>query len=287
MNICGVVNKIANVAVLVFIISAAYSIKSVVFSAEENSNTISAITIGDRLEPFVDRFLVESFDKADLKLATPVEREIIFSFDKPWEGPAAAYCTILKDNNVYRLYYRGYCLNDLDDQQVTCMAESNDGILFFRPNLGLFDFKGSKENNIVWRGKESHNFAPFIDTRTDCPASEKWKALAGMPPLAFVSEDGIHWRQKEKDPVLTEGQFDSQNIAFWDSRYSFYRCYSRGWTEKEYGGFRAIRSATSEDFIHWNKFIMNQYATDVPLEHFYTNATIPYPPCTQYLFVVP
>lgn len=278
MNICRIMNKIANITLLLFsLICAGLSINSVVCNAEENSINTSSISIGNRLEPFVDRFLIESMQNAELRLSTPIEREIVFSFDKPWEGPASAYCTIVKDNNVYRLYYRGYCLNDLDDQQVTCMAESQDGIHFTRSNLQLFDFKGSKDNNIIWRGKESHNFAPFIDSRPDCPAAEKWKALAGMPPLAFVSADGIHWRQKEKEPVLTEGQFDSQNIAFWDNQSSLYRCYSRAWTKNDYGGFRAIRSATSADFIHWNKFIMNQYAADVPTEHFYTNATIPYP----------
>ena len=33
--------------------------------------------------------------------------------------------------------------------QLTCYAESHDGITWTRPSLGLFEFKGSKDNNIV------------------------------------------------------------------------------------------------------------------------------------------
>lgn len=235
------------------------------------------ITIGSRLEPFVDHFLIESLEGVQLRLNPPVPREVVFSFDQPWEGPSSAYCTILQDGNAYRLYYRGYCPADLDDQQVTCMAESQDGVHFTRPSLGLYEFHGSKENNIVWRGKEAHNFAPFLDANPHCPPGEKWKALAGLPPVAFVSEDGIHWRKKQEQPVITEGAFDSQNIAFWDTETGCYRSYSRSWTQGEFAGFRAIQSATSDDFLHWSRPVMNQYAAEVPVEHFYTNACLPYP----------
>jgi len=245
------------------------------------------ISLGGRLEPFVDTFLLESMDNAELRLQTPIEREIVFSFDQPWEGPSSAYCTVLRDGDAYRLYYRGYCPADLDDQQVTCMAESADGIHFTRPRLGLYEFNGSKDNNIVWQGKEAHNFAPFLDTRPQCPPHEKWKALAGLPPVAFVSEDGIHWRKKQEEPVITEGAFDSQNIAFWDAEAGYYRSYSRSWTKGEFAGFRTIQSATSSDFLHWSRPVMNQYAAGVPLEHFYTNACVPYPGAPHILLSFP
>ena len=36
--------------------------------------------------------------------------------------------------------------------QFACYAESNDGKTFTRPKLGLYEFKGSNENNIVLPG---------------------------------------------------------------------------------------------------------------------------------------
>lgn len=235
------------------------------------------LSIGGRLEPFVDLFLIESLETAELRLHPPTPREIVFTFDQPWEGPSSAYCTVLQDGNRYRLYYRGYCPDDLDAQQVSCMAESTDGIHFTRPRLRLYEFNGSKDNNIVWRGKEAHNFAPFLDANPHCPPDEKWKALGGLPPVAFVSADGIHWRKKQELPVLTEGAFDSLNIAFWDTEAGCYRSYSRSWTKGDFGGFRTIQSATSDDFLHWSKPVQNQYAAGIPIEHFYTNACVPYP----------
>ena len=41
---------------------------------------------------------------------------------------------------------------------------SKDGITWTKPKLGLFEFNGSKDNNIVLMGGASHNFACFKDT---------------------------------------------------------------------------------------------------------------------------
>ena len=46
---------------------------------------------------------------------------------------------------------------------MTCYAESKDGIHWTKPDLGLFEFDGSKKNNIVWDGPGAHNFTPFKD----------------------------------------------------------------------------------------------------------------------------
>src|SRR5439155_7136051 len=43
---------------------------------------------------------------------------------------------------------------------------------------------------------------------------------------------------------------------------------------KGWSGFRAIESRTSRDFIHWSDPQPNEYAPGVPMEHFYTSATI-------------
>ena len=64
-------------------------------------------------------------------------------------------------------------------REVTCYAESRDGIHWTKPELGLFEFNGSKQNNIVWDGPGTHNFTPFLDTNPACPPDAKYKALAG------------------------------------------------------------------------------------------------------------
>jgi hypothetical protein len=247
------------------------------------------VDIGGRWEPFVDRYLVQRLEGAELRLTEPQRREIVLTLDRPWEGPASAYFTVFRDGDRVRMYYRGHCPEDLAEEQVTCYAESSDGVHFERPSLGLYTFQGSRDNNIVYQGVEAHNFAPFRDTRPGCPPNERYKAVAGLSSklYAFVSEDGLRWRKLQTEPVMTKGAFDSLNIAFWDKVAGLYRCYSRAWTGGGYAGVRAIQSATSEDFVHWTEPVMNRYAEGVPMEHFYTNATVPHPGAEHILLAFP
>ncbi len=80
---------------------------------------------------------------------------------------------------------------DHSDAQVTCVAESTDGIHFTRPKLGLIEAGGTKDNNVIWRGVESHNFSPFLDANPDAKPDERYKALGG------VKQPGKNWHQGE------------------------------------------------------------------------------------------
>ena len=159
------------------------------------------------------------------------------------------------------------------------MVESSDGIHFTRPNLGLYEFQGSNENNIVYMGVEAHNFAPFLDTNPKAKPEARYKAVGGLESklFGFSSPDGIHWKKIQAGPLMTKGQFDSLNVVFWDEQTKRYRCYSRTWTGGGYNGFRAVQSSTSEDFIHWNDPVPNRHraahGSEAPHEHFYTSAT--------------
>ena len=86
------------------------------------------IDIGSRLELFVDRFLIDKLDGAELKMPEPRAEEKVLFFDKPWEGPTSAYVTVFKDGDRFRMYYRGSGQeNDPKPHELTCYAESEDG----------------------------------------------------------------------------------------------------------------------------------------------------------------
>ena len=241
-----------------------------------------SIDIGTRVEMFVDDWLIDPASRRNisLELQAPVRREVILTTDKPWEGIFSAYFTVLKDGPRFRMYYRGSGpVGDSSERQFTCYAESTDGIHFVRPNLGLHEFQKSKDNNIVLSGIESHNFAPFLDTNPAAKPSERYKALAGQASklFAFGSPDGLHWKRLQPDPVMTNGTFDSLNIAFWDVNSHCYRSYSRYFDRSEYRGLRSIQNNQSQDFLHWTDPQPNHYAEGVDKAHFYTNATFPCP----------
>ena len=217
------------------------------------------VDIGSRLELMVDGFIVAEYHGgARLQMHNPQPQNVVIIHDKPWEGKCNYY-TIFKDSNIYRMYYSA------SNGKATCYAESSNGINFTKPELGIIEFDSSKANNIIWNGDPiSHNFTPFKDTNPSCPPEQLYKALGGIDGsglLPLVSADGIHWSKMDNKPVLTDGWFDSQNVAFWDNQCGHYRVYYRDWhresplrrlrgimTDRVH---RGIKTATSDDFIHW------------------------------------
>jgi len=231
------------------------------------------VEIGSRLELFVDSFMIDSLTgSARRKLHHPQPREVVLTFDKPWEGPFCGYFTVMNDDGKFRMYYRGWPA--LEGEAYACLAESNDGVHWTRPNVGIFEFNGSTDNNIVWAGEGCHNFTPFKDTNPDCKPDERYKAVGSGPQgklVAFASPDGVKWRKLRDEPIITEGAFDSQNLVFWDELRGCYVEYHRGFRN----GVRDIMTATSKDFMNWPSPEWVDYG-DAPPEHLYTNATIPY-----------
>lgn len=241
------------------------------------------INVGSRRELFADSALIEKITgDARQQLQKPKPQEVVLTTGNPWEGNTCAYYTIFQDGNKYRMYYRGSHADPKTRKsqhpEVTCYAESEDGIHWRKPEMGLFEFKGSKKNNIVWDGIGTHCFTPFKDTNPDCASDAKYKAVArGYPRgkrglYVYKSKDGIHWEQWSKGPVITLGAFDSQNLTFWDPERKLYVAYYRNFRD----GKRDIMTCTSKDFLKWSKPVYLKI-TGAPRQHLYTNAVRPYP----------
>ncbi len=242
-----------------------------------------SINIGSRRELFVDRALVEDIQgDAKLQVHQPEAQEVVLTTDEPWEGNTCAYYTIFQDGELYRMYYRGSHFDEKTQKaghrEVTCYAESKDGVNWTKPNLGLVEWEGSKENNIILDGIGTHCFVAFRDDNPASPPEARYKGISrGRPKgkkglYVFQSPDGIHWSLIKEEPVITDGAFDSQNLAFWDSLSGQYVDYHRTFVN----GVRSIMTATSPDFVHWSKPILLKYP-GAPHQHLYTNAIRPYP----------
>ena len=232
------------------------------------------IDIGNRRELFVDEYLIESIDESlSLQVKRPDPQEVIFEADEPWEGNTSGYYSFFQDDDLYRMVYRGWQHDDKKKaahKEITCYAESRDGIHWTKPKLGLLEWNGSKENNIVWLGPGTHNFTAFLDTNPAVAPDARYKAFGGGRGglLPFASADCINWRLLQDKPIITHGAFDSQNLAFWDPDRNEYRAYWRYFGD----GVRAIRTATSKDFLHWENEADLKYPEGTPNEHLYTNA---------------
>lgn len=282
-------------------------IESRAANAQDKEQPPLALQIGSRRELFVDHRLIERLaGKAELRLQHPVPQEVVIEHGEPWEGSGCVYHSIFKDGDRFRMYYAAGQLtvtangvNAGTHGQFCCYAESDDGIHWRKPKLGLHEFQGSKDNNIVMvrqqvgdATSEPGEPAVFKDENPAAPPDARYKALlpANRLPkdhrrglLAFKSPDGLHWTPMSDKPVITAGAFDSQNLAFWDAQQGQYRAYWRYFTkggddnEKVWDpqGHRAIRTATSRDFLNWQDQHDLRYV-DSPSEQLYTNQVKPY-----------
>jgi hypothetical protein len=109
-------------------------------------------------------------------------------------------------------------------------------------------------------------------------SDERFKALAGTSASGlhvFASGDGLRWRRWREGSVLTQGAFDSQNVAFWSESEHCYAAYFRTWTGGAFAGYRTISRATSPDLVHWSGPAEMSFG-DTPREHLYTSQTHPY-----------
>lgn len=267
----------------------------------ESDNT-PAIDIGSRRELFIDDALIQRLTgSAGQRMHRPTPQQVVLVHDEPWEGTGCGYHSVFQDGDLFRMYYKAWHLevsqgklDTLRHPLFCCYAESDDGFNWRKPNLGLHEFQGSKQNNIVMVSGKSGSLnvdaghpAVFKDDNPDAADDARYKAIFrssdpnGLHP--FKSPDGMHWTPMTDKPILGGlGAFDSQNLAFWDPTIGKYRAYWRIFTagvttEKEWkpAGIRAIRTATSDDMVNWGPHADLAYE-DSPHEQLYTNQIKPY-----------
>ncbi len=238
-----------------------------------------AVNIGNRLELFVDRLLVDRMERVGLHLHEPQPLPL------PNNPLPVTYSTVIKDGDRYMAWYRDYrpdwdgTFEDGNAGEITCYAESRYGHEWAFPDCGLIGESSARGRNIVLaEAPFCHNFSPFLDSRPGVDSRQRFKALAGTHPgglFPFSSPDGVHWRHMRGTPVRTTEKlaFDSQNVSFWSTAEQRYVCYFRTW-ETPHGWLRTISRMTSEDFLHWgDPAPMNP---NLPGEHLYTSNTHPY-----------
>lgn len=287
-------------------------------------------TIGMQRELLLDDFLFAELEgELSFRMHRPRLEETVLEFDAPWEGNEklgirlSGYSAVIADQDRFRLYYASYYGLRLDPvdihQQFTGYVESKDGIHWQRPSLGLVEFAGSTNNNIVLKeSMGSHNFAPFLDSRPGVPVEEKYKAVGGNgQAFAYASSDGIHWKKMRPEPILDGEEkgfdhfgairwgnnpgkeraiLDSLNVAMWHEEQQHYALYFRAYLpcldregKKIAGIQRSVMRATSRDFLHWGDIQPIEFGEPRRLwkHELYTTMLKPYPRAPHILIGTP
>ncbi|UCD27881.1 MAG: hypothetical protein JSV03_12355 [Planctomycetota bacterium] len=291
---------------MVFILPTLFVTHSAAGERTKLVNEPDVLDIGNRRQVFIDgRFLATSHNMELIMHPPRKTGERILSADRPWEGNSiGSYSCVLKVGDTYHLWYPA--------RSGLCYARSKDGIQWEKPDLGLADYEGSRNNNIViGRGaggidKCGSEGMVFYDPTA--PEDQRFRYAVRISDelkdtVVFSSPDGIHWQLTHKK-VLTfthpEGrqQLDSQNVIFWDDRINKYVAYMR-YNRHVPKGFRGRSIARSESNrlggfsqVQDSPIVLAPDSLDAslgdhPVVDYYTNGTIKYPWAQQAYYMFP
>lgn len=192
----------------------------------------------------------------------------------PWEVRYDnAYPNVIYDhkNDIYHCYYTLFTRDKgssgisreersksvykptPDRRTSLCYACSKDGIHWIKPKLGLVEFDGNCNNNIMLLN--AHGTGVFLDElELDPKKRYKLVTMVDYPNMkesymaVGFSEDGIHWGKlirwpKHKPPA------DSHNFPCRDPRDGKFKLITRVWDD----GMRVSAVCESDDFINWSE----------------------------------
>ncbi|HJN08655.1 MAG: hypothetical protein QGH33_00865 [Pirellulaceae bacterium] len=188
------------------------------------------IDIGTQTQLFCDDFLIESNDGAKRKLHQPQKvnnGQPVILLDKPWEEVGTPILGgVLRDKGKFRIWYRGGGGGPRGG--VWCYADSEDGLEWKKPSLGLIEHQGNRNNNIYVLG-QPQAFTPFVDPNETDPARRYKSAVNSLridTALAH-SPDGLSWTQFRDGAAITGRASDTISQVLWDPFAKVYRLYTR------------------------------------------------------------
>ncbi len=193
--------------------------------------------------------------------------------DRDWEGSGPyLYGTVLYDpedklfkcwytvfhDKIYRAGLGGY---------LVCYATSEDGYTWVKPELGLFEFRGSKKNNYLGLAPRDAEAISVVAPPPEAGVPYRYVALylEDSPTgtrLAY-SNDGKKWKQHKQNPV---GPYsDAHNSLLYDPVRRRWLIHQRpgvfaGWTQ------RRIAMMESKDLQTWTQpeIVLIPDEADVP-----------------------
>lgn len=110
--------------------------------------------------------------------------------EHPWERWAVTmYGTVHHWRSKFRMWYVVWTR---ESKNRVCYAESDDGVAWTKPHLGLCEFNGSRDNNIVIDGTRPDRYVDDISVIDD-PDDEEWPLKALYWEGSGHDESKIDW----------------------------------------------------------------------------------------------
>lgn len=200
---------------------------------------VEPVPIGHEPQFFIDDWIVDN--RWALKPKKP--EEVVRVFHTPARHPAnpviandGGYCTVVRDADTgrFKMWWQTHETVEKGGEEsadyAIAYAESEDGLKWNQPKLGLISWKGTRDNNIVWRGitgkrasgaqiltvpeKDRRGYRYIMTYRTSGAREASGIRVVG-------SADGIHW-DNDKDTQLVHLHSDTLNSIVYDTQRSEY-----------------------------------------------------------------
>ena len=208
----------------------------------------------------------------------------------PDHGHAILYGTVIKDGDKFRMWYLAMFEIELKRGQAPswwrpmCYAESDDGVNWTKPNLGLVEFNGNKNNNICliegapFSLTKVNDFLSVLYEPDDPDPSRRYKAAyiahppyddikGGMSPVGVkehvvattilaTSGDGLSWKILGDRPANAEGErFEVTSLYRFGDHYYSHGQLITPWAWRPDGSRigRVMLGYRSADFVNWSK----------------------------------
>lgn len=249
------------------------------------------LRLGDRKWVTWDGSLFESTEGIAFEMQPPHRTgDRCLTADKPWESwQIGGFHSLLQDEGRFRLWY---CVSHgvrHGEEYAVAYAESEDGIHWTKPDLGLIEYAGTRQNNLVV-GYNSVVGQVFIDPNSE-PA-QKYKMLVAIYPLKeddpkryltiLSSPDGLRWSEPQGAVLPEEGgvALDTQSQAFWDSDRQSYVLFTR------MGPWRQIGRSESRDALQFPAPAYVMQPDDPQAEDYYQAGVTKYTEAANAYFAV-
>lgn len=196
----------------------------------------------------------------------------------PDQQPNAGWCNVIRDpaTGQFRIWYQQTIpkVTDEGPHYGVAYAESADGIKWTQPILGLIDWNGSKENNVVWRGIKGRrgSSAYMVDAPEGDRRGYRYLMLYLDQGIQLVgSKDGVHW-DRSSVTVLAKMHSDTLNCIVYDAARKEYVMFCRAKHIYRVGGDkdvlevgesrRVARMASKELWAEWKSEPQNILVAD-------------------------
>jgi hypothetical protein len=174
--------------------------------------------------------------------------------DMPREGALAGGGSVFEEEGFYRLYYQCRPLGAGSDSWAVACAESDNGREWVKPNLGIVEFGGSLNNNLVFdasvAGRSLWGVSVFRDYIAETSRRFKMVYRAayrdGSAMYVAVSADGLRWDPCEGPALMGIANGDTTFAGFDPDRGKYF-AYLDVMTE----GRRTLTLTESHTFENW------------------------------------